>query len=59
MKTSSWLSKSIKITAVLAVATAAIGFVNSAKALEIDYASAPGSLIVFPGDSTFHFTARG
>ena len=57
MKTSSWLSKSIKITAVLALATAAIGFANSAKALEIDYASAPGGLIVFPGDSTFHFTA--
>ena len=57
MKTSSWLSKSIKITAVLALATAAIGFANSAKAVEIDYASAPGGLIVFPGDSTFHFTA--
>jgi len=57
MKTSSWLSKCIKITAVLALATAAIGFANSAKALEIDYASAPGGLIVFPGDSTFHFTA--
>ena len=43
--------------AVLALATAAIGFANSAKALEIDYSSAPGGLIVFPGNSTFHFSA--
>ena len=56
MKKSSWLSKSFKITAALALAVAAMGFVNSAKALEIDYASAPGGLIDFPGDSTFHFT---
>jgi len=55
MKTSSWLSKSIKITAVLALATAAIGFVNSAKAVEFGYSSTPGSSIHFDGASHFNF----
>lgn len=55
MKTSSWLSKSIKITAVLALATAAFGFVDTAKAVHFNYVGNPinNSLIVFHGDTTF------
>jgi hypothetical protein len=55
MKTS-WLSKSIKITATLALAGAAIGFVDSAKAYSFSYASTARSAIVFPGNHTFHFS---
>jgi hypothetical protein len=56
MKTA-WFSKSIKITAALALAAAAIGFVDSANAnpYSFSYASRPGSAIVFPGNHTFHF----
>jgi hypothetical protein len=51
MKTSSWLSKSIKITAALALAAAAIGFVDTAKAITFSYVSNPlnGSHIHFQG----------
>jgi len=51
VKTLSWFSKSIKITAALALATAAIGFVDSAKAITISYVSNPlnGSHIHFQG----------
>jgi len=56
VKTASWLSKSIKITAALALAGAAIGFVDSAKAYSFSYASTPHSAIVFPGNHTFHFS---
>jgi hypothetical protein len=56
MKTSSWLSRSIKMTAALALATVAIGFVDSAKAIQIDYASTSGSFIHFDGLHHFSFT---
>jgi hypothetical protein len=56
MKTSSWLSKSIKMTAALALAAAAIGFVDSAKAVQFDYSSTPGSFIHFDGMHHFTFT---
>ena len=59
MKTSSWLSKSIKITAVLALAAAAIGFANSAKAVTFGYSSLPGSAIHFDGMTHFDFTPAG
>lgn len=51
MKKTSWLSKSIKLTAALALAAAAIGFVDSAKALTISYVSNPlnGSHVHFQG----------
>ena len=38
VKRSSWLSKSIKITAALALAGAAIGFADSAQAVSFSYA---------------------
>jgi len=49
------ISKSIKITAVLALAMAAFGFVNSAQAVAFNYVGNPGnnSEIVFPGDTHF------
>ena len=49
------ISKSIKITAVLALAMAAFGFVNSAQAVAFNYVGNPNndSEIVFPGDTTF------
>ena len=56
LKRSSWLSKSIKITAALALAAAAIGFADSAKAVSFDYASTVHSSIHFPGNHTFSFT---
>jgi hypothetical protein len=51
MQKLSWLSKSIKITATLVFAVAAIGFVDSAKAVSISYVSNPvnGSHIHFQG----------
>ena len=56
LKRSSWLSKSIKITAALALAAAAIGFADSAKAVSFGYASTVHSSIHFPGNHTFSFT---
>ena len=56
MKTSSWLSKSIKVTAALVVAAAALGFADSAKAIQFAYASTPGSFIHFDGLHHFSFT---
>jgi hypothetical protein len=51
METSSWLSKSIKITVALVLAAAAVGFVDSAKAVSFAYVSNPlnGSEIHFQG----------
>lgn len=56
VKTSSWVSKSIKITAALALAAVAIGFVDSAKAVSFSYSNTVGSNIHFPGNHTFSFT---
>ena len=56
MKTSSWLSKSIKTMAALALAAAAFACVDTAKAVVFDYSSTVNSFIVFPGDTTFNMS---